>query len=183
MVPKNVRLLATGAVLTLLCCGGIDNFDVTEESTTTIPGASLFEQLAGDMGFGSFMTMDLSQSEELKNQGVEKSQIDSARLTALTLTVTEPADGQDLTFMESLKFFVEAQGLERRLIASGGPFPAGENQVELALEDVDLAPYAVAPTMKVTAEVSGRRPKQQTSILARMTLNVDVNVSGVACGE
>lgn len=183
MVAQHLRFVATAAVLTLLCCGGIDNFDLEEESSTTIPGASLFEQFVGDLGFGSFLSMDLSQSEELKNQGVEKEQIDSVRITALSLTITEPASGQDFTFLDELEFYVEAEGQERRLVARGGPFPAGQSRVELALEEVDLAPYAAAASMSVTSEVSGRRPRQQTVVKAQLALSVDVDLSGVACGN
>jgi hypothetical protein len=179
---KTFRTCAMGALLALLCCGGMDTFDVAEEASATIEGASLFEQLAGDMGFGSFLNMDISQSQELKNQGVEKNQIDSVKLTTLTLTIADPPSGQDFSFLQELSFFVEAEGLPRKLIASRTSFPSGETSVAMTIEDVELAPYATAPSMNISAEVNGRRPSHQTTIKADMSLKVDVNVSGVACG-
>jgi hypothetical protein len=179
---RSIRAAGLGALLALLCCGGLDTFVVTEKASAVIPGASLFEQLAGDFGFGDFLDMDLSQNQELKNQGVEKGQLDSVRLISLALTVVEPASGQDFGFLEELRFYVETEGLPRLLIASGGPFPAGASRVELNLADVDMEPYATAPAMKVTTEATGRRPRQQTTIEAELQLEVDVDVSGVACG-
>ena len=181
------RATLWGRILVVLAalgaCGGLDTFDIAESSAATIQGASILEQIVGDVGFGGFLNMDISQSEEFKNQGVEKNQIDSVRLKTLTLTITNPPSGQDFTFLESLKFYAEAEGLARTLIATGGPFAAGSSSVGLDVEDVELAPYASAPSMNVTTEATGRRPGQDTTVDAAIVLTVDANVSGAVCGN
>ena len=183
MGSRRSRLAVVGLVLLApLCCGGLDTFDISEESTTTVEAGTLLEQLAGDLGFGGFLNMDVSQSEELKNQGVEKEDIDSVRLASLVLEITDPPADQDFGFLESLEVFVEAAGSPRARIARGGPFPAGARRVELAVDEVELEPYATAEAMSVTAEVTGRRPDRATTVKATMELRVDVDVTGVACG-
>ena len=170
-------------ILFAITCGKLDTFDISQKSSASIQGASILEQLVGDIGFGGFLNMDISQNEELKNQGVKKNQIDSVHLKTVTLTITDPPSGRDFTFVESLKFYVESEGLERKLIASGGPFESGLTTVGLNIEDVELSSYAAAPSMNITTEATGRRPSQNTTIEATLALTVDVNVSGALCGK
>ncbi|OGQ90355.1 MAG: hypothetical protein A2289_26415 [Deltaproteobacteria bacterium RIFOXYA12_FULL_58_15] len=180
---RALRYGTIALILAAITCGDIDKFTIEESSSTTIQGASLLEQLAGDLGFGGFLNMDISQNQELQNQGVEREQIDSVHIQSLTLTITDtPPEGRDFTFIDNLEFFVESQGLERKLIASGGPFAAGLTTVGLEVENVDLAPYAAAESMNITSEVTGRRPSKETTIDGKIVLEVDVNVSGALCG-
>src|SRR3954468_16655570 len=96
------RIFLLGVFLTVLVtCGGssVTRISVSQTASANIPGATLLESLAGDVGFGGLANFDISQSQELKNQGVKKEQISSVKLTSLTLTVTSPANGQDFTFL------------------------------------------------------------------------------------
>jgi hypothetical protein len=96
------------------------------------------------------------------------------------LRVVDPP-GQDLSFVDEVEFFVEAEGLERRRIASGGPFAEGETSAALVRDDVQLAAYAAAPALSITAEATGQRPPEETTVEAVVRLSVDVNVTGAAC--
>ena len=169
--------------LFLMTCGDLDTFEVRKKSSTTLEKRSLLEDLIGDISFGELASFDLSESSELANQGVEKNQIDAVHLTSLSLQITAPPNGQDFTFLQSIEFYVEAPGVERRLIASGADFAAGATRVDLDVEDVDLAPYATAESMQVTTEATGSRPENDTTIEATLVLSVDVNVKGALCGE
>lgn len=175
------RAVAFSLLFACTTCDGIDNFQVDETSRAVIPGATLLEQLTS-VPFAGFGNIDLSQNTDLKNQGATKDNIDSVKISALSMTVVAPASGQDFTFLTSLKFYVESPGQPRLLIASGGPFPEGASKVELTLEDVDLKPYATAETMSITTEANGRRPPQETTVDAAISLDVDVNVGGALCG-
>lgn len=179
---RNRRVGVLGLTILLSTCSGIDNFDIEESSTSTIPAGSPLEQVLGNLGFGNFLNLDITQNQTLQNQGVTKDQIDSVHITKLTLRITSPASGQDFTFISSLKFYVGSEGLERALIASGGPFPSGASTIDLTVENVDLAPYVAAPSLDITTEANGRRPNQETTVEATIDLDVDVNVGGVICG-
>lgn len=169
-------------VLVLIACGSLSRISVSQNATATIPGATLLEQLAGDLSFGGLGSFDISQSAEFKNQGVKKEQINSVTLKALTLTVTSPSNG-DFTFLEKLSFFVEAPGVEKKEIAKGGPFTVGQKTVSLTVLDVELAPYATAASMTFTTAATGKKPSNTTTIDAKVTLDADVNIGGLICGR
>ena len=173
-----IRWCRTASLGLLLACAQATSFSTTVEAQTEIEGGGLLEQLAGDMGFDSFVAFDVTANEQFANQGVERHQIDSVRLTSLRLS----ASAGDFTFLDRLEFFVEAEGEERVRIAHGGPFPEGQSAIELTLEDVDLAPYAAAATMDLKTVVQGRRPDQDTTIDASVDFLIDVNVTGALCG-
>lgn len=165
-----------------ITCGGLDNFIIEENSRAIIERGSLLEMFAGAAGFSEFATLDITQNQSLANQGVERSQIDSVKIQTITMTVVDPPSGQDFTFLDSIEFYVESPDLPRITIATGGPFEAGATTVELSIPDEDLADYAASPSMNITTSARGRRPDQDTTIDAKITLDVDVNVDGVVCG-
>lgn len=170
-------MLAVAALC--LGCSDIDNVDVEAEGQTTVQKGTVIDQLVGDIAFLGFDGFDISQSQEFANAGYTKDQIDSVHVTLFTLTITAPEAGS-FDFIQRVSFFAESDGLERVLIASLDPVPAGSNVLDLALADVDLRDYAAAESMTITTEVTGVRPDADTTIAARVVLDVDVDVSG-AC--
>lgn len=168
-------------LVALLClaCSDIDNIDVEAGGETTIQMGTIVDELLGDISFLGFDGFDISQSQEFQNAGYSKSQIDSVRLKSFTLTITAPQDG-DFDFIERIAFFAESDGLERVEIARLDPVPAGSNVLELELFDVELRDYAAAESMTITTEATGVRPDADTTVDARVVLDVDVDVSG-AC--
>jgi len=179
----NTRPLTLALLITVLVtCGGLTRLTTTQTASASIPAGTLVDLLTGDLGFGNLASFDITQSQEFKNQGIKREQINSLKLRSLTLTITQPANGQDFTFLDNLAFFVEASGLPKKEIARGGPFSAGATTVALAVLDVELAPYATAPSMTFTTTASGRKPKSATTLEAKVVLDADVNVAGVLCG-
>lgn len=105
----NTSRCAVVALLLLAGCGSLTRVTVDQSATATIPAATLLEQLTGDVGFGSLVSFDISQSQEFKIQGIKKEQINSVKVTKLSLTITSPAPGQDFAFLDTPSFFVEAR--------------------------------------------------------------------------
>ena len=52
--------------------------------------------------------MDISQSQALVNQGVQPGDIETAVVTSFTLSVIDPDDDADLSFISSFEIWVEA---------------------------------------------------------------------------
>ncbi|MCK6513903.1 hypothetical protein L6R46_02435 [Myxococcota bacterium] len=173
--------LFAGLAAATSCDGTLAHIDVKTGASAVVEGATLLEQLAGDMGFGDFVSMDLAAEEELANQGVGPGDIKDVRLIEFALTVTDPQGG-DLSWLESMELYVEAPGVERALIASADSFPEGVASVSFDLYDVDLTPYAVSEEMTLATEVSGRRPDNDTTIQADVVLDVGVTGQG-ACNQ
>lgn len=163
------------------CQPGLLTITVEEEASATVPEASLLEDLLGDLGFSAFLEMNVMESQELQNQGVEPGDVANVYLTSFTLEATSPA-GADLSFLSGLTVWVEAPDLARVQIASASAFPEGQPLVALDLEPVDLADYVVSESMTFSTEVEGHRPPDETTLTARFSLDVEVTAQG-ACNQ
>jgi hypothetical protein len=176
----NRPLLYAMAVATSLSCAGSLLFiAVPGEATTTVPASTPLEILISDIGFGEFVELDITDAQELDNQGVQPGDISLVELKFFELEATAPADA-DLSFITQLDVFVESPGLDRLLIATQDDFPAGMALVDMNIEDVDLTDYIVSENMTITTDVSGSRPSRQTEVTARYSLRVGVTAQG-AC--
>lgn len=159
-----------------LTCSSIDNVQVEASGETTVEG-DLLGELLGQLSFLGFEGIDISQSQEFENKGYTKDQIDSVRLRSFTLAITAPEDG-NFDFLTRISFFAEADGLPEVEIARLDPVETGKREIEMELLDVDLRDYAVADSMTISTSATGTTPEEDTTIQARLVLDVDVNVSG-----
>ena len=162
-------------------CGAIDSLltiEIEESSQVLVEQGTVLESLLGDLGFGDFVSMDLTESQALANQGVEPGDIERVTLTVLELEAIEPADG-DLSFFESMTFSVSAPNVDEVQIASAPGFPEGEALVVFDREDVDLTEYVVSESMTISTDVTASRPEQDTLVEARFTVEVQATVQGV----
>jgi hypothetical protein len=162
-------------------CGAIDSLltiEISESSQVMVEQGTVLESLLGDLGFGDFVSMDLTESQALSNQGVEPGDIERVTLTVLELEAIEP-EGGDLSFLESMTFYVSAPDVEEALLASSPGFPQGEALVVFDREDIDLTPYVVSESMTIGTDVTAQRPEQDTLVEARFTVEVQATVQGV----
>ncbi len=93
-----MRRWAWAAGALVACQLTVYSTTITETATTEVPGGTLLEQLVGELGFGDFLNMDLTESEELVNQGVEPGDIKEVYLVDFVLAATSPP-GADLSFL------------------------------------------------------------------------------------
>jgi hypothetical protein len=162
----------------LLGCSSLLTISIEETAITTVEAGTVLEELLGDLGFEDFVTMDLTASEALQNQGVEPGDISSSALTLLELSVIEPDNG-DLSFLENMVISVESPDVTSALVASQDTFPVGVGTVLFDLEELDLTPYIVSQSLSLTTEVSASRPEEETVIQARFIVDVTATVQGV----
>lgn len=151
-------------------CVAFRTFDVVTKEQTTIPGSELLGDLL-TVSFPGLTTFDLTKTNDFENQGVDKSDIDSVTLDSFTLTVVSP-DSQDLAFFDSLSFFVEAEGLDRVRIAHYEDFQAGQREVTLLLDSVEMRDYVASDSMSFTTEVTARQPPDDTVLEAGLSFTV-----------
>lgn len=183
MIPTWRRGWTAAAILlaALSCKGKLFSITIADEAETVVPKGTLVETLISDFGFGEFVSMDLTEAQELQNQGVAPGDIKDVRLVIFELEATAPA-GSDLSFLNSLEVWVESPGLPAVLIASQDQFPPGQALVEFEIQDVDLTEYVVSESLTLTTEVDGRRPESSTTVLARYEIDVGVTSQG-ACNQ
>lgn len=149
-------------------------FDVKTEGQTTIQKGTLLEQLTSSIGFDSFSSFDIAQSQEFKNNNTQKSLVKEAKVKSLTLTITGPAT-QNFDFLEEISFYVEAPGQTKKRIAFK-QIPKGVTTFSLDLDGVDLTPYVKADSIKITTEAKGKRPDNDTTIKAVLILTIGAGV-------
>ena len=179
-----VRRIAVYSALTvgfLACQAKLFTITIAEEDQVVVEQGTILEELLGDFGFGGFVSMNLIDSEELRNQGVAPGDVQDVRLVLFELEAVDPA-GADLAFLEDLKVYVEAPGLPQVLLASASEFPEGQALVEFVVEDVDLTDYVVSENMTLTTDVTAMRPDVDTTVAARFEIDVGVTGQG-ACAQ
>lgn len=168
------------SVLLLGTCSSLDNLEVPVTAESRIPRRSVLDELIGNLAFTGFDGFDLSQSQQFENQGYSKDQVDSVHMLELNLRIVEPANAS-FDFLDSIRFYAEAEGLPRVLVAELAVVPDGVTELQLDVEtSVELQPYVVAPSMTLTTEATGVRPAEETTVEAEAIFDVDVNVTG-AC--
>ncbi|WP_437836461.1 hypothetical protein [Sorangium sp. So ce1153] len=178
--PLGATLARAASVLglcALATCDSLDNVDVEVGGKAVVQPGTLIDDLIAALDFDAFQRIDLSA--EFENQGVTKDDVDAVHIVHFTLRIESPADGS-FDFLTSASFFAETDGQPRVLIAKMDEVPRGARELSMdVVEGVDLTPYVVAPSMRITSEarVSGR-PDVETTIAADVLLDVDVNVPG-----
>jgi hypothetical protein len=168
------------AVFATTGCGAFDDFEVTLSDSVTIPGSGLnvgvFSPLPYD---GGLTNLALSQDQSFQNQGVAPSDVDAIFTKSITLEDGEPRLKNFANVVESVVLFVEAPGVEKKELARGQDFPDAAT-VSLAIQPtLNLKPYAVAPSMTISAEVKLKQPPlNRFQLKTTITLLVDINLLG-----
>lgn len=179
-MTRSFALLLGGLLLlTLASCGAerLDNLTVTVTEEVVLEQASPLETLLG--GFPmleSFSRLDLSQSQSFQNSGYGPEDVDSLYLKSLRFKVLDPAGG-DMTFLGTVIFYVEAEGLPRVEVARREGFPEGANEVYFTVSGQDLQDYLLAREGTFTVDaLRSRRPDKETTLEVRAVFDVDVDV-------
>lgn len=161
------------------CTSTLLHLEIARETETTVERGTLLEELVGDLGLADFIAMDITSAQEIQNQGVQPGDINEVRLTMFQLEATTP-EGGDVAFIERLELFVEGPGLPRERVAWQDTFPEGQAIIDFELDDLDLTAYVVSEALTLTTDVTGTRPDEDHTIVARFALDVAVTTQG-AC--
>jgi hypothetical protein len=112
-----------------------------------------------------------SEEEDFPEQNTDIQHIKSAKLAGLTLTLTSGESNWD--FINLLRIYAEADGLERSLVASVDPAPDGVTTLTLTSAGLELAPYVKANGgFTLTSEAEGCPPSQNTTFVGEVRINV-----------
>ena len=169
-----VALLALGA------CGNpadLDNFDVTVEETTSVPGATAVELLLdGFPVIDGLANFDISNSSEFKNGQYSPEDVGSVRLKRLTMSVVSP-DGQDLSFFGDVVFLLSTDGMPTIEVATASEFPEGATSVDFETSGADIKDYVLAKAGSFTVEVTDtKRPPQETVLKIKAVFEMDLGI-------
>ena len=180
MPRRKTSALATLA-LWMGCQGQLFTLHVDGDDQVTVEQGSLLEQIIGDLGFETFLDMDITASEALIYQGVQPGDIQDVRLDLFEIGAIEPS-GADLSFLEDMEIRVGAPGLQDKLLASTHDFPKGQALVSFDIEELNLIDYVVSQSMTLSTDITGHRPDDDTVVEAHFKLAVGVTGQG-ACNS
>lgn len=166
------RELVAVALLLSFACEAAD-FQMRRRGTATIPNDG------GEVEMMRLDDLELEIAELQSDRDIHRDDITDASLTKVRLEVLSPA-GADLAFADSIELFAEAPGLERVRVAHRDAFPPGTRDVDLELDDIDLADYVAASEVTLIAVVDGEAPGQDVEVRAWADIDVGVTVRG-AC--
>jgi hypothetical protein len=162
------------------CEGALTEIEVDQQTSLVVPGRAEVEALLGE-GATAPRHLELWQTADLSEAGIDPGDMASARLALLTVSVTAPADG-DLSFLSHLAFYVEGPGLGRVRFASGDAFASGLRSVDLALDDVDLVPYLEGTSITFLLEADGHPPDEALTLEVAFVVGIGVTQQGACSG-
>lgn len=177
---RHAFLILCVLVLPLAACGNpadLDNFDVTIEEMTSVPGATAVELLLdGFPVVDGLANFDLTDSSEFKNGQYSPDDVGSVRLERLTISVVSP-DGQDLSFFGDVAFLLSTDGMPTIEVATASEFPEGVSSVNFDTSNADIKEYVLAQAGSFTVEVSDtKRPPQETALKITAVFEVDLGI-------
>ncbi len=167
-------LVAAALGLALSGCGAnVLTTSVKGQATLEGNGGVLGGVLSSFPGISGFTAIDFSQDQAFKNQGVKKENVTSVKVTAMRLDILSPTSG-DFRFLDSLEFTAK-EGASSAIIGgkTGIAQETPSRTLVLTVQDVELQPYVVAPSMTITTSGKGRPPSQDTTLEAVIDLRVE----------
>lgn len=177
LMPAIAALL--GAAVLAGCGATVFPVEVKGEATIEGNPSPLPALLDVFPGISSFGNIDFAQSQEFKNQGVRKEDVDSVKPTSVRLQIVSP-DDQDFRFLEGLQFYARAGDREVLVAEKQGidklDLKAPNPTLELEVQDVELQPLVTAPSMSIIVKGRGRQPAKSTKLEATVRFDVAVKV-------
>ena len=181
----------------LLACEQLTTLVVPAESEIEVPGADLLggNPLVPDQVFpGGLLSEALAQSisQSIDTAGANKEAVDSLKLTKLTLTVTEPEEGnrqvRGLGFIETLTINVSAEGVDPVLAAESeaGAFDGSPGPVEYDMPTTDaelVGVFKAGDALDMSADLEPSDPPTfATKVKFATEVTIEVNVVGALSG-
>lgn len=157
-------------------------FDIEKDiPQQTIPGSLAPCQLPIAVGvLDDPFVVTITQQEDFPEQNTDVQHVRSARVREISLSLTATSPEPDWDFLDALTLFVEASGLERKLVASIGlesdsqkPIEEGATTLDLEPKRLNLAPYIKANGgFTMTSEAVGCAPAQDAQFTGRLEVHV-----------
>lgn len=126
----------------------LTQFTMDFDQTTTIDAT-----IPIPIGHYNIPTPKITTNSEstFESNNTNKDLVEQAILEVMTLKITSPSDG-DFNFLESIKVYLSAEGLDEILIASKTAVPEGVNEIDLDSEGQNLEEYVKKEEMNIRIE-------------------------------
>lgn len=177
-------------------CSALDTFEEVIADEAVIP-ANRSSQTPFEPSFAnSFNAIDLSKSSGFDRNDVKPSDVDAIFVRRIHVSMSVGLNSPDTLnrldhAFESMLFYVEADGQDRRTIAqlpipeanstAGGAVMPATAAVDLPVDTtLNLKPFVLAPNMRMGTELilKADRPPFDITLKAEVTLLIDINLLG-----
>ncbi|MGB0884858.1 MAG: hypothetical protein ACPGR5_00375 [Chitinophagales bacterium] len=143
------NLLIIGILLiSMVSCNKLDKltqFNIDYKETVTVPGNTIIS-LPFDL---NDQELETNSSTSFENNNSNKDLVEKATLTKMQLDHKSPSSG-DLSFIESISIFLEADGLPEIKIAWKDVVPENVGKtLDLDLTDADLKDYVKKDDLRI----------------------------------
>ncbi len=130
-------------------------------TSVTIPGTSIAGQILDNLLSSPVPT---NSESTFSGNSTGKDHIEKITLSEMTLTVTDPANG-NFNFLKSITIYITADGLADKQIATKANIADGLNVIDMEESGEDIKDYLSAAnfTLKTKAEFDGA-PLQDTKV-------------------
>lgn len=172
--------VAAGLFLLALAVTGCEkkpiyvDFETESSFKLVIPANSLLSTPLSPLNFA-----ETSNAEgEYASNDTRKDLLESVTIKSFLLEVETPV-GEDLSMLNTIQFFINADGLVEALFAEKDPVPSGVAEVLLDVPTLNLAPYMKSDAFTLrTRVVTDEARTQDVTINALVKYNVRAEVIG-----
>lgn len=173
------RILVVLSFLAFAACDKVDEltkFDLDYTSRVTIESGTLI-----DLPFVvRTPPMQTNSETEFESNNTRKDLIESIKLTQMTLTITSPSD-EDFSFLESIKVFIKADGLDEIPLAALDPVSGdASGRINLETSNTELREYIKKDSFTLRVEsVTDEALDRDIDIDILSVFRVDAKILGI----
>lgn len=155
---KSYLILAIVAIASVGCQKIISlaniSKDFTYAKTVDVPA---IKELPEDIGplpeggmtaYSPLMPLATNSEEQVSQSGSAINLVKEVKLKQMSVAISKPA-GQTFDFMDTVRLFISAPGLEEKLVAFKYGVPKGQQKLDLDCEAINLREYFIQDTMYV----------------------------------
>lgn len=154
--------------------GGIGSFTFEEQSQEVVVEGSALNQLPLNPFGGLKLNINLDQELQARDAGPAEGVFLQELKLSITGTKMPQGDTDNFNFLDSVTIYADADGLERKQVATLQDVPQNKQQISLNTESsTNLKPYVEAG-MTLEAEADGSVPDDDTSLRALATIRVEL---------
>ena len=176
------KLILSAVVVLSVSLTGCDKikdltrFDIPVTKTITIPAAPVIPvpvELSTD-------SIETGYAAKLNEYHVAENLVDKITLKSFIMTIDAPATA-DFTFLKSIKIYISAKGLDKKLVASKTDISdTTGNSLTLNVEAYDYKSYIFSGKIKLYVEiVTDKATLVDYTMTATPLFTVDANILGL----
>jgi len=174
--PLVVRFSVLALSLVLLGCDSLRTVNVDIESETLVESGGFLGSVFTQFGFDDFVSFDVSQSAEFKNNDATRGNIGESYVTGFVLEVISP-QGNTLSFIDDLEIYIGDGSTKLQVAYIDESQDTDVSRLALKVfDESDIGKYLRAEATTVEVNAKGTPPSEDTQIRATLSLSIQLQL-------